>query len=66
MSRDVRTVHPEDSLMSVGELFAASPFRRCPVVENGRLVGLISRRDVLRALSEGTWFKPEPGGRPAS
>lgn len=57
MTREVHCVHPEDSLMDVGELFATSPFRRAPVVENGILVGLISRRDVLRALTRGSWFQ---------
>lgn len=56
MTTQVHSVHPEDSLMDVGELFADSPFRRCPVVENGILVGLICRRDVLRALTGGAWF----------
>ncbi|MCB1682922.1 MAG: CBS domain-containing protein [Pseudomonadales bacterium] len=57
MTRRVHCVHPEDSMMDVGELFAASPFRRCPVVENGILIGLISRRDVLRALTQSSWFQ---------
>lgn len=57
MTRQVHCVHPEDSLMDVGELFATSPFRRAPVIEDGLLVGLISRRDVLRALTQGTWFQ---------
>jgi CBS domain-containing protein len=56
MTRDIHTVHPEDSLMDVAELFADSPFRRCPVIEDGRLVGLICRRDVLRAMTESAWF----------
>lgn len=56
MTTDLRIVHPDDSLMEVGELFADSPFRRCPVVEDSRLIGLICRRDVLRALTGGAWF----------
>jgi len=59
MSTNITTVGPEDSLMDVAQLFADSPFRRCPVVSEGRLVGMISRRNVLRALTETTWF-PEP------
>ena len=53
----VTTVAPDDSLIDVAELFANSPFRRAPVVQDGRLVGLISRRDVMKALTEGAWFK---------
>jgi len=56
MSTPVQTVAPEDSLLDVAEFFATSPMRRCPVVEEGRLVGLISRRDVLKALTAGAWF----------
>ncbi len=56
MSPSVHTVTPDDTLMDLAELFVESPFRRCPVVEDGRLVGLICRRDVLRALKGGAWF----------
>ena len=53
----ITTVGPDDSLIDVGDLFANSPFRRCPVISDGRLVGIISRRQVLKALNEGAWFK---------
>ncbi len=56
MTRSVETMLPDDSLMDVAAYFAQSPHRRCPVVNEGRLVGMICRRDVLRALSEGAWF----------
>jgi CBS domain-containing protein len=36
-----------------------SHFRRFPVLENERVVGLISRRDVLKALGSGSWFAKE-------
>jgi CBS domain-containing protein len=48
MSREPETVEASASLFDVARRFATSRFRRFPVVENGRLVGLISRRDVLR------------------
>lgn len=57
MSSPVTTVTPEMPLMDLAELFAQSAFRRCPVIEAGVLVGIICRRDVLRALSGGSWFK---------
>ena len=56
MTPKVETLLPEDSLMDVAAYFAGSPHRRCPVVDEGRLVGMISRRDILRALTEGSWF----------
>jgi len=56
MTTPVRTVTPDSSLMDLAEVFASSSFRRCPVVEGDRLVGMIGRRDVLRALAGGSWF----------
>ena len=43
---------PEQSVLTLAEKFIHGRFRRYPVVDNGRLVGIISRRDVLRALSK--------------
>ncbi|MFQ6613575.1 MAG: CBS domain-containing protein [Fidelibacterota bacterium] len=50
MSRKVTTVDADSSLMDVAEKFISTRFRRFPVVEKGKLVGQISRRDVLRAI----------------
>jgi len=58
MSSPVETVEPHESLVDIADRFLASPHRRYPVVEEGRLIGLISRRDVLKALKGGSWFRP--------
>ena len=58
MSSPVETVEADDSLMDIAERLSKSTYRRFPVIEDGRLVGLISRRDVLEALKQGSWFKP--------
>jgi len=50
MTREVQTVSPDDSLMDVAKRFVDSPYRRFPVVERGRLLGIIMRRDFLRAM----------------
>lgn len=52
MSRDVQTVEADTDIVEVAEIFLKGPYRRFPVMENGHLVGQISRHDVLRALDE--------------
>lgn len=50
MSRQVKTIDAEANLVEAAELFMKEPHRRFPVMDDNRLVGQISRRDVLRAL----------------
>ena len=50
MSDGVVTVDADMSIIDLAEEFVQTTFRRFPVVENNRLIGQISRRDVLRAL----------------
>ncbi len=52
MTTDVKTVDAETNIVDLADRFRRSKFRRFPVVKDGRLVGQISRRDVLRALLE--------------
>lgn len=50
MTPNVKTVDADDSIVELAELFLTTSLRRFPVMERQRLVGQISRRDVLRAL----------------
>ena len=50
MSREVRTIESGTDIVTVADLFVESSFRRFPVMENGVMVGQITRQDVLRAL----------------
>ncbi len=50
MSIDIETVDAGMSIIDLAERFLDTGFRRFPVVDDHRLVGQISRRDVLRAL----------------
>ena len=50
MTRDVTAVNKGTSILEVAELFTKSNLRHFPVIENGKLVGVISRVDVLKAL----------------
>ena len=47
MNRELQKVGPDDSLTRAAQLFALYSFRRLPVVENGSLVGIITRRDLM-------------------
>lgn len=50
MTKDVRTIDSDMSILELAELFLKDTYRRYPVVEDNRLVGQVSIRDVLRAL----------------
>ena len=50
MTVKVVSVAHDADIMTVATLFSEKKFHHFPVLENGRLVGLISRRGVIRAL----------------
>jgi CBS domain-containing protein len=50
MSEGVRTVDADMSIIDLAQEFITTRFRRFPVMQGTRLIGQISRRDVLRAL----------------
>jgi CBS domain-containing protein len=53
MNDGVYAVAPDDSLASAASMFALYNVRRLPVVENGTLVGIVTRRDLLRFAATG-------------
>jgi len=58
MTAKVKTVESNIDIVAAANEFLNSPVRRLPVVENGVLIGQISRRDILRAsknLKATTW-----------
>jgi predicted transcriptional regulator len=60
MSKEVETLNADLDIVNAAEKFVSSNFRRFPVMSDGRLVGQISRADVLKALAE-LWSR-RPGG----
>jgi len=52
MTPDVETVDAEMNIIDLAQKFLQYGYRRFPVLRNNRLVGQISRRDVLRALGQ--------------
>jgi CBS domain-containing protein len=50
MANNPVSVTPDDTILELAERFLKEGYRRYPVVDGGRLVGVISRRDVMRAM----------------
>lgn len=50
MSRDVHSVNADTSLLDLADLFVKIQYRSYPVLKDNRLLGVISRQDVIRAI----------------
>jgi CBS domain-containing protein len=62
MTDTVLSVGPDDPLTDVIELMERRRIKRVPVIEQGRLVGIVSRANLVRALVRNL---PRPGDVPA-
>jgi CBS domain-containing protein len=51
MSRSVITVSPDTAVEEVQHLLTNQRIRRVPVVEDGRVVGIVSRSDLVRQIA---------------
>jgi CBS domain-containing protein len=51
MTPDPVTVAPSDTVQDAARVISETGHNRLPVVEHGRLVGLVTRLDVLHALT---------------
>ncbi len=51
MKKTVRSISPEDSLEEASGMMVRYKVNRLPVIENGKLVGIVARSDILRGLS---------------
>lgn len=59
MDRQPRTVEEDTDLLTIVQIFLHESYRRVQVVRDGKLVGQISRRDVLRAAHKLTEIAPD-------
>ena len=51
MTANVATIAPGTSAHDIARLFFEKGIKRAPVVADGRIVGLVSRSDLIRALA---------------
>lgn len=52
MDDDPQTITEQTGLLVMAQVFLLTPRRRLPVVTDGKLVGQVSRRDVIKAASK--------------
>ena len=50
MTKEVLTIDPEAPVMRAGALMLARNINRLPVVEEGRVIGVISRSHIYRKI----------------
>ncbi len=52
MSTELHCVEEDADLFAIASLFISKRIRRLPVLSRGKIVGLVSRRDALGAISQ--------------
>jgi CBS domain-containing protein len=58
MDQTALTTGPNTDMLSIAQMFLNSPYRRLPIVDGVRLVGQVSRRDLLEAAA--ALLRPKP------
>ena len=51
MKKSVHSVSPEDGLEKASSMMVKYKVNRLPVIENGKLVGIVARSDIISGLS---------------
>jgi CBS domain-containing protein len=52
MDTEARTITEETDLLSIAQIFLTTNYRRLPVIRGGKVLGQVSRRDILKATYE--------------
>jgi len=54
MTTQLVTFEEDEDLMTIFKTLVEGSFRRVPILSNGRLIGIVSRRDIINFLFERT------------
>ena len=52
MATEILSISPDKNIFEAANTFLRLRFRRFPVIKEGKLVGQISQRDIMRAVSK--------------
>lgn len=52
MKKEVVSIKPEDDIFNAARLINKHNIKRLPVIKDGKLVGIISRGDIIKALKK--------------
>ena len=52
MTKDAVSFEQGEDLIAICECLVNNNFRRVPIVDDGRLVGIVSRRDIIKYILE--------------
>lgn len=52
MSKDLRIAKPDTSLMEIIKIMVDEGYQRIPVVQKGKLIGLVTQSSVIRAIAD--------------
>lgn len=51
MTKSVHSISPDDSLEEASSRMVKYKVNRLPVIENGKLIGIVARSDIIKGLS---------------
>lgn len=60
MSRNVICAEAEDEVRLVARMMVRNDVKRVPVLSHGKLVGMLTRHDLIRRIANGRNAEPQP------
>ncbi len=52
MTKEVTTFSPDEAALIIGNFLLLNSYRRVPIVEDGKIVGIIARREIISLILE--------------